>query len=225
MVHFNPQQNARSVLKYEFVSGNGGNLWCLDITGKIRVNRRLHNKQGTSHHLKITVHDGSRVYRRLTALFNVDDVNDNAPKFTSNSYKFYILENATEYHSVGTVSAIDYDEGSNSLVTYSIAGVEDARSVGKFEIDPDSGLLKTARVLDRETMHQHVITVRAEDHGNPRLSSLTRVTVVVLDVNDNDPVFATDIFSTWVPVDMKVGSSIFAVVAFDKDWGENGVLR
>ena len=164
-------------------------------------------------------HVGPRV------LFTVEDSNDNAPKFTSSSYKFYITENSPKYQRIGSVSAVDRDKGSNSQVLYSILGVEDARSSNKFQINSSSGLLKTRQVLDREIMQQHVITVRAEDSGEPRLSSVTRVTVVVFDVNDNDPVFPTDLFSACVPVDVKVGSRVFAVVASDEDWGENGVLR
>lgn len=120
---------------------------------------------------------------------------------------------------------MDHDDGSNSQIKYSIAGVEDARSNGKFEINPLSGLIKTTQELDREVMRQHLVIVRAEDHGKPPLSSVARVTVVVHDVNDNDPVFATDLFRAWIPVDAKVGSRVFAVVASDVDWGENGVLR
>ena len=74
-------------------------------------------------------------------------------------------------------------------------------------------------------MEQHVLLVRAEDNGKPSLSSVVRVTVIVTDVNDNSPVFAANTFSARVPVDAKVGSSIFAVVASDMDWGENGLLR
>ena len=49
--------------------------------------------------------------------------------------------------------------------------------------------------------------------------------VVVTDVNDNSPVFHTDRFRASVPGDTKVGSRIFAVVASDMDWAENGLLR
>ena len=121
--------------------------------------------------------------------------------------------------------AKDRDEGSNSEIKYSIVGVEDTRSIGKFEIDPTSGHLKTTGVLDREFMEQHVIMVEAEDAGKPSLSSLARLTVIVKDENDNSPVFTTDLFRASVPVDAKVGSRIFSVIASDMDWGENRLLR
>lgn len=126
---------------------------------------------------------------------------------------------------VGLVKAVDRDDSTNSLLKYSIVGEEDVQSRGKFKINPSSGLLTTKQTLDREDMPQHVILVRVEDEGKPPLSSIARVTVVVSDVNDNDPAFASEKFRAGVPVDAKVGSRIFAVVASDVDWGDNGVLR
>ena len=225
LVHFATQQESRSTLKYWISEGDDGNHWCIDVTAKIRVNQRLDHRRRSSYHLKVNVQDGLRTYVGPNVLFNIEDINDNAPAFSSRSYKFYVSENLPEFQKIGSVSAIDLDNGSNSRRKYSIVGVEDARSNGKFEINPVTGLLKTTRVLDREDMQQHVIIVRVEDHGKPPLSAVARVTVIVSDVNDNDPVFATGLFTAWVPVDAKVGSRIFTVVAFDADWGENGILR
>ena len=225
LVHFIAQQDSRSTLKYWIVKGDSDNHWCIDTTAKIRVNKRLDHEQEDAYHLVITVEDGLRIYAGPSVQFNIEDINDNAPVFSSSSYKFYISENLPDDQMVGRVSAVDRDEGSNSLMKYSIVGVEDVRSDGKFAIDSKSGLLKTTQTLDREKMQQHVIIVRAEDHGKPPLSSVSRVTVVVSDVNDNEPVFAAELFSAWVQVDAKTGSRIFAVVASDMDWGENGVLR
>ena len=223
LVHFITQQDSRSTLKYWIARGNSDNHWCIDTTAKIRVNKRLDHEQGVSYHLAINVDDGLRTYVGPNVLFNIEDINDNAPVFSSSSYKFYISENLPDNQIVGRVLAADLDQGSNALLKYSIVGVEDVRSDGKFKIDSSSGLLKTTQTLDRENMQQHVIIVRAEDHG--KLSSVSRVTVVVSDVNDNEPVFATALFRAWVQVDAKTGSRVFAVVASDVDWGENGVLR
>lgn len=224
-VHFNAQQGSRSTLKYWIAKGNYGDHWCIDSTAKIRVNKRLDREEQASYHLKISVNDGVRTFAGPNVLFNIEDINDNAPKFSSSSYKFYILENLPEDQEIGRVLAVDPDERSNSLLKYSIVGEEDVRSSGKFKINPSKGVLKTTQTLDREDIQQHVIIVRVEDHGKPPLSAVTRVTVVVSDVNDNDPVFGTELFKAWVQVDAKVGSSIFDMVASDVDWGENGVLR
>lgn len=214
-----------ATLKYWVTDGNQDNRWCIDTTGNIRVNKPLDRERKKSYLLKINVDHDLTTHMGPHVLFTVEDVNDNVPRFSSNTYKFYVPENLPAYHALAKMFAEDRDDGSNSEIKYSIVGVEDARSRGKFEILPTSGRLRTTEVLDREFMEQHVIIVRAEDEGKPPLSSLARVTVIVTDVNDNSPVFATDVFRAMVPVDAKVGSRIFAVVASDMDWGENGLVR
>lgn len=222
---FSAEPQSRVTLKYWIPSGNEAGDWCIDTTGKIRVNKPLDYERENLYHLKINVADELRTHVGPSVLFTVEDINDNVPTFSSSTYKFYVSENSPEGHKIAYVSAKDRDKGSNSLVKYSIVGVEDARSSGKFQIISTDGLLRTTEVLDREIMEQHVLIVRAEDDGKPSLSSVTRVTIIVTDVNDNSPVFATNKFRARVPVDVKVRSRIFAVVASDMDWGENGLLR
>lgn len=225
LVQLRSLAESRFTLKYWITDGNQDNQWCVDTTGHIRVNKPLDHEQKKSFHLKIKVDDGITSHIAPSVLFTVEDVNDNVPTFSANTYKFYVSENSPAFHTVAKVYAKDRDEGSNSEIKYSIVGVEDTRSIGKFEIDPTSGHLKTTGVLDREFMEQHVIMVEAEDAGKPSLSSLARLTVIVKDENDNSPVFATDLFRASVPVDAKVGSRIFSVIASDMDWGENRLLR
>ena len=219
------ETESRVTLKYWIPSGNEAGEWCIDTTGKIRVNKPLDYERENSYHLKINVADDVRTHVGPSVLFAVEDINDNVPTFSSSSYKFYVSENLPEGYTIAYMSATDRDKGSNGLVKYSIVGVEDARSSNKFQIIPTSGLLRTTEVLDREVLGQHVLLVRAEDDGKASLSSVARVTVIVTDVNDNSPVFATNKVKARVPVDAKVGYRISAVVASDMDWGENGLLR
>lgn len=216
---------SRVTLKYWMPSGNEAGQWCIDTTGKIRVNKPLDHEQKDSYHLKINVADDLRTHVGPSVLLKLEDINDNVPAFSSSTYKFYVSENSPEYHTIALMSAMDGDKGSNSRVKYSIVGVEDARSSDKFRISTSGHLMTTEVLLDRELIETHVLVVRAEDDGKPSLSSVARVTVVVTDVNDNSPVFDTDRFRARVPVDAKVGSRIFAVVASDMDWAENGLLR
>lgn len=218
-------RHSHTSLKYWIAKGNYGNQWCIDTTAKVRLNKRLDHERRASYHLKINVNNGRKTFPGPTVLFNIQDINDNAPQFASSNYKFYILEDVGIGQTVGLLTAVDLDGSTNSMLKYSIVGEEDIQSRGKFKINPSSGLLTTKQTLDREDMPLHVILVRVEDEGKPPLSSIARVTVVVSDVNDNDPAFASEKFRAWVPVDAKVGSRIFGVVASDVDWGDNGVLR
>lgn len=60
-------------------------------------------------------------------------------------------------------------------------------SDGVFEIAPESGLVRLAGGLDRETVASYTLTVKAVDQGSPQLWRETTLLVTVLDVNDNPP--------------------------------------
>lgn len=75
--------------------------------------------------------------------------------------------------------------GLNRKIKYSLKDSAE----NHFIISPDSGIVTLAKKLDRETCEMYNITVKAVDHGSPPLSNTTQLYVIVLDVNDNPPIF------------------------------------
>lgn len=61
-----------------------------------------------------------------------------------------------------------------------------------FSLNKTSGLITTARILDREVENQFVFPVMIADNGAPPFTVTTTVTVNVWDQNDNYPVFNSD---------------------------------
>ena len=53
----------------------------------------------------------------------------------------------------------------------------------------EDGTLVTASQLDYETETMHILSVEVVDGGDPPLSGVAMVTVMITDVNDNAPVF------------------------------------
>lgn len=106
-------------------------------------------------------------------------------------------------------------------MTYSL--VDDAG--GSFSIDKTSGILVLERFLDREVQSAYQVTVRASDWGAPtRLSSFVNVTVTILDVNDNPPVFEHRDQLVTVPEDVALGTEVLRVHAASKDIGTNAEI-
>ena len=58
-----------------------------------------------------------------TIVINVTDVNDNSPLFSSNQFALSVLEEQPIGLSIGTVTAVDRDLGTNGQVAYSLTGV------------------------------------------------------------------------------------------------------
>ena len=64
----------------------------------------------------------------------ITDINDNAPKFSSNAYKFSISEDAGQSTVVGVVVAADQDAGNNSKLSYSIQSGNESMSAAFYAL-------------------------------------------------------------------------------------------
>lgn len=88
------------------------------------------------------------------------------------------------------VFAMDRDEGANGRVRYSIALGDDNRD---FTISEDTGVIRVAKNLNFERKSRYHLTIRGEDCasevGETPRGDTAQVTITVLDINDNAPVF------------------------------------
>ncbi|XP_042793384.1 protocadherin gamma-B2 isoform X3 [Panthera leo] len=80
------------------------------------------------------------------------------------------------------------------------------------------------RPLDREKVAVHDLLLTALDGGDPILSSSMHIHVVVLDANDNAPLFTQSEYRVTVPENIPVGSRLLTLTATDPDEGVNGEL-
>jgi protocadherin-16/23 len=141
----------------------------------------------------------------------VEDVNDNAPKFSQTVYTASIPEQAPAGSSVVTVTATDPDLGENARVTYSL--ISNPSDLDWFEINPTSGYITTKNNanIDCEQNQNPRITVIATDHGNPPLSSTATVSITIDNINDLEPVFERSYYEARVAENEAVGSCILTV--------------
>ncbi|XP_059142409.1 protocadherin beta-5-like, partial [Physella acuta] len=170
----------------------------------------------------ITCQDGDVRPRTTstTLVLPVQDVNDNAPKFTPSSLLGSVMENKNPGTSVVRVMAEDLDEGENARVTYALTGGED--DLNLFTINEVTGVITTTESLDRELKAEYRIEVTASDHGEPVQKTSATVTIKVLDANDNPPKFRRPAFFNTIVENLPVGSPAGDVPAFDDDSKDNG---
>uniref|UniRef100_A0A8C9RB37 Protocadherin 2 alpha a 1 n=1 Tax=Scleropages formosus TaxID=113540 RepID=A0A8C9RB37_SCLFO len=167
-----------------------------------------------------------------TVRVELSDINDNSPVFTRSPYTFYLLENNEPGASIFTISASDADENENALVSYSLANVNNGRSVTSFlNINQDNGNIYAMKSFDFETMKTFQFQVIAKDSGTPSLSSNVTVNVFILDQNDNAPVILSPVnsngsteFVEEIPRNVIAGHLVTKVRAYDPDIGYNGWL-
>ncbi|KAL9824656.1 cadherin EGF LAG seven-pass G-type receptor 2-like [Geothlypis trichas] len=157
-----------------------------------------------------------------TVRIAVEDDNDNAPQFSERRYVAQVPEDVVPNVAILQVVATDRDKGSNALVHYSIVS---GNTRGHFYIDAQTGTLDVVTPLDFEVTKEFTLRIRAQDGGRPPLSNISGlVTIQVLDVNDNAPIFVSTPFQATVLENVPVGYSVIHVQAIDADSGDNSRL-
>ncbi|XP_056322262.1 protocadherin gamma-A12-like [Danio aesculapii] len=153
----------------------------------------------------------------------VQDVNDNPPVFPKGSIKLEISEGATTGSKLQLTRARDLDVGMNSVQTYILSQnkhfVLDAKSSKDRYVDI---VLKNS--LDRETRGEHSLVLSAVDGGNPPNTGTVVIEVVVIDVNDNAPLFSQPLYNARLSENSALGTSIIKITATDEDEGANGEI-
>ncbi|KAI4458345.1 fat atypical cadherin-related [Holotrichia oblita] len=178
---------------YFIVSGNDLRQFAIGSrSGIITVIRKLDREDLTKYRLIIKAEDTGKLASTATVNIKVTDINDKNPEFVGDPYNFTVREGLNKTY-VGKVHATDADEGVNALVTYMIP------TDLPFNIDNETGDVTTKKALDYETQKMYQFVVTAKDGASdPRIATAT-VTVNVLDIEDEVPVFTREEYEAIVP--------------------------
>ena len=82
-----------------------------------------------------------------------------------------------------------------------------------------------ASELDREKIASYNFTITAFDGGRPMLSAKLNLNIIIVDINDNNPIFEREFYKFAISEDTKVDTMIGQVRAFDLDHGQNGLIK
>ncbi|XP_040600289.1 protocadherin-11 X-linked isoform X2 [Mesocricetus auratus] len=194
-------------------------------TGILTAVKKLDRENQEKYYFTVLAQDNGipPLMSNATVFVTVLDQNDNSPLFTHNEYNFYVPENLPKHGTVGLITVTDLDYGENSAVTLSIVDMKD-----QFTIDPQTGVIRPNISFDREQQESYTFYVKAEDGGRVSRTSTAKVTINVVDVNDNKPIFIdppSNYSFEWVPPSTTPGTVIFKVVAIDDDIGMNAEIR
>ncbi|XP_045856709.1 protocadherin gamma-A3 isoform X12 [Meles meles] len=152
----------------------------------------------------------------------IKDINDNAPDFLTEELEIKIGELTVSGTRFPLKTAFDPDVGMNSLQNYHLSP-SDYFSLAMKHVSDGAKYpeLVLERALDREQKKVHQLVLIASDGGNPVRSGNLYIQVVVLDANDNPPVFTQSEYQVSVPENLPLGTTLLTVNATDPDEGFN----
>ncbi|KAM9849744.1 protocadherin alpha-8-like [Aulostomus maculatus] len=158
-------------------------------------------------------------------IIEITDVNDHSPSFSEKEQTFEIAEHSSPGTRFQLHAARDPDAGINSVRTYTLT-TNDHFELDIRQRDEDKiPFLVLKKSLDREQNSEHSLVVTAVDGGKPHRSGTLNVSVIVLDINDNRPVFSQDTYQIEVQENLPVGTTVIRVNAVDPDEGANGEIE
>ncbi|XP_066445320.1 protocadherin gamma-B7-like [Eleutherodactylus coqui] len=187
---------------------------------EIILEKSLDREKQSFYELILTALDGGNPQKSSTATVKiiVQDFNDNLPMFSQDTYHIRLHENAAIGSLVIRLNATDEDEGSNAQITYSFSHISDnARQL--FTIDSLNGDIKLFKNLDFEKSDTYEMTVEAKDGGGH--VTHCKVSIQVIDVNDNAPKIMMKSIASSIQEDSPPGTIIALINVRDLDSGMN----
>ncbi|XP_038849684.1 protocadherin gamma-C5-like [Salvelinus namaycush] len=173
--------------------------------------------------LQVVIENPLQLYR---VEVEIQDMNDNSPSFPSKQHPLEIAETTAAGVRFPLESAQDPDVGSNSLKSY-ILSKDECFTLKVKELSGGRKVpeLVLTKALDREKKTVHHLLLTVVDGGNPVRSGTSQITITVLDVNDNVPVFENAVYKVSVSEKSAEGTFIVNPRATDADDGQNGQIE
>ncbi|KAA8581557.1 hypothetical protein FQN60_003138, partial [Etheostoma spectabile] len=185
----------RDPITYKIQSGDlHGHFALQQDAGYLVLDKPLDRESLDYYTLVVTASDGHPDGTSTTTVnIVVIDVNDNDPLFDSSLPVNLTVSEEHDQAYVGQVKATDPDLGTSGMVNYRLINHQNLFSINA------TGAIRTTMPLDREVRGHYFLIVEAWDGGvDPRRSRLT-LSITVLDVDDNSPIFTQQTYNVSLP--------------------------
>ncbi|XP_074536375.1 protocadherin Fat 4 [Halichoeres trimaculatus] len=206
---------------------NGGNasdfFWIQAENGKVVLSQSLVESENLFFSLVVEAQDQGfpSLSSQIEITFEIIGRNLFAPSFGEPDVTFSVPEDLSTGSVIGKIQAEDRDYGSNGAIKYFITTESPHLP---FTVGETSGLITLVRELDFENKGVFHLQVKAVDGGWFSQTGTVNVTVLVMDVNDNPPVFSFSEYTTSVPENADIGTRVIDVTATDADQGVNAYM-
>ncbi|XP_043110530.1 protocadherin-15a isoform X8 [Puntigrus tetrazona] len=211
------------LITYAILAGDQGDFIINNRTGRITLAPRVTLTVGRSYALTVRASDNAPDTERRSSITTVyievlPPNNQSPPRFPLQTYNLEISEAMRIGAILLNLQATDREL---DPITYQIQS-GDPQQV--FNLSRTIGLLLLAKPLDRETIDQYRLIVTASD-GHPGGISTATVSIVITDVNDNDPSFDLTLPRNLTVREEEANVFVGQVRATDPDGGLNGQVR
>ncbi|XP_044082262.1 protocadherin alpha-10-like [Neovison vison] len=206
-------------------TGHGDLLEVNLQNGILFVNSRIDREDLCGRSAECSIHLEVIVDRPLQVFHvevEVKDINDNAPVFSVSEQKLLIPESRLLDSRFPLEGASDADVGDNAVLTYRLSPNEffildiiNKKDKGK------SPVLVLEKMLDREENPQLQLLLTATDGGKPEYTGSVTLLILVLDANDNAPVFDRSVYEVKMYENSANQTLIIWLNASDADEGIN----
>ncbi|XP_069892294.1 protocadherin alpha-10 isoform X7 [Dipodomys merriami] len=194
----------------------------LFVNGRIDREELCGRSAECSLHLEVIVDRPLQVFH---VEVEVKDINDNPPMFSVTEQKILIPETRLLDSRFPLEGASDADVGENAMLTYKLSSNEffiletmNKKDKGKFPV------LVLRKLLDREENPQLKLLLIATDGGKPEFTASVSLLILVLDANDNAPVFDRSVYEVKMYENQANQTLLIWLNASDSDEGINKEL-
>ncbi|XP_053399963.1 cadherin-related tumor suppressor-like [Mercenaria mercenaria] len=205
-------------VEFSVVSKSGGKPFTVGKNdGQLRVNTDLDREAVQNYTVTVTVRDLGLPSLSATQnlVIKIADENDHSPVFSPEFYDKEVREDVDIGTTLLQVSATDIDIGLNGIVKFFIISGDDNSD---FSLDQSSGVIRVQKSLDYERVTKYNLIIQAEDSGEDMRYSTATVSITVLDVNDNIPMFLDSPYIGLVRENMEsLPVHVLNVLAHDED--------
>ncbi|XP_075902442.1 protocadherin alpha-3-like [Nelusetta ayraudi] len=220
--------NTLRARKFRIVSGPNYSLFRLnENNGVLYVGKHIDREElcdGTALcliNLKIVVESPLEIHY---VGVEITDINDHSPTFPENEQRLEIAEHTPPGTRFQIHAARDPDVGSLSVRVYKLNSNNLFDTENRDTEEEKIPVLVLKKPLDREQKAVHHLVLTALDGGSPSKSGSLNLTVIVLDTNDNRPVFSKDAYNVEIYENAPIGTLVVHLNATDLDDGSNSEI-
>ena len=182
------------------------------------VNGSLDREDGATHLIHLVAISVSTTAQQQNTSFSlnisVEDVNDNAPKFSNPLHETVVVPDTITPGAVHSVRCTDQDSGENSEIVYEILPQHSL-----FAVDQTGRVLVNIPLLlpDFTLSQSHNISIECRDKGSPSLSSNKTLTLTISKTDSQPPHINISHTSVSVLENSSTGEPVLILSVYDVD--------